>query len=251
MRLLAEGVDRRRIAIELSLAIGVVISILWVVYRFTPFLYDPVALRAVVRDAGPLGPVVFVVLQAVQVIFAPIPGQLTAFAGGFLFGWYGLLYSLVGVTIGSAVAFWLSRRLGRPYVESVLAPGTLERFDSVLGETGDVALAVFFLLPGLPDDVICFLAGLTPIRFRRFVALSVVARLPAYVVATMLGSSVAQREFRSAFVLLILFGATTVIAYRYRDAIVRRLSTDGRDARGATGETGEVDEAGQATEEAQ
>lgn len=245
MRLLAEGVDRRRLAAEGILVVAVGASVLWAVYRFAPFLYDPVALRAVVRDAGRLGPVVFVALQALQVVVAPIPGQLTAVAGGFLFGWYGLLYSLVGVTIGSVVAFWLSRRLGRPYVESVVAPGTLETFDSVLDETGDVAIAVFFLLPGLPDDVICFLAGLTPIRFRRFLALSVFARLPAYVVATMLGSSVAQREFRTTFALLILFGAVSVLAYRYREDIVGRLSTD----RSAASETGEMGETGTPREE--
>lgn len=227
MGLLSEDVDRRRIVRDVLLVALVGASVFWAIYRFVPFLYDPAALRAVVDDAGRMGPLVFVALQALQVVFAPIPGQLTAVAGGFLFGWYGLLYSIVGVTVGSAVAFSLSRRLGRPYVESVLAPETLKRFDAMLHGTGDVAIAVFFLLPGLPDDVICFLAGLTPIGFRRFLALSLFARLPAYALATMLGSSVAQREFRTAFVLLILFGAVSVVAYRYRGAIVTRLSTGG------------------------
>jgi uncharacterized membrane protein YdjX (TVP38/TMEM64 family) len=241
MGLLSEDVDSRRIVRDVLLVALVGASVLWAVYRFAPFLYDPTALRGVVRASGSLGPLVFVALQALQVVFAPIPGQLTAVAGGFLFGWYGLLYSIVGVTVGSAVAFWLSRRLGRPYVESALAPETLDRFDGVLEGTGDVAIAVFFVLPGLPDDVVCFLAGLTPIGFRRFLVLSLFARLPAYALATMLGSSVAEREFRTALVLLALFGTLSVLAYRYGRPVVERLSGKRTPGRGsgeseATGE---------------
>ena len=225
MGVLSGAVDRRRVAVELLAVVLVGGAVLWAVYRFAPFLYDPGALRAVVRDAGPAAPVVFVLLQALQVVVAPIPGQLAAVAGGFLFGWPGLLYSMVGVTLGSVVAFWLSRRLGRPYVERVLDGDLLARIDDVLSRTGDVVVAVFFLLPGLPDDVICFVAGLSPIGFRRFVLLSVLARLPAYVLATLLGSSVAVGDFRLAFVLLAVFGGLSVLGYRYRDAVLERLGS--------------------------
>jgi uncharacterized membrane protein YdjX (TVP38/TMEM64 family) len=223
MGILAGDVDRRRVAAQLLAVVLVGGAVLWAVYRFAPFLYDPDALRAVVRDAGPLAPIVFVLLQALQVVVAPIPGQLTAVAGGFLFGWPGLLYSLVGVTLGSVVAFWLSRRLGRPYVETVLDEDTLARIDAALSGTGDVVVAVFFLVPGLPDDVICFVAGLSSIDIRKFVLVSVLARSPAYVLATFVGSSVALGELRVALVALAAFGGLSVLGYRYRDAILDRF----------------------------
>ena len=176
-----------------------------------------------VRDAGPLAPVVFVLLQALQVVVAPIPGQLTAVAGGLLFGWPGLFYSLVGVEIGSVVAFALSRRLGRPYVERVISDDALARVDGVLNETGDVVVAVFFLLPGLPDDVICSVAGLSPIGFRKFAVLALVARVPAYVLATLIGSSVAVGDLRVAFVVLVVFGGLSILGYRYREEVLDAL----------------------------
>jgi uncharacterized membrane protein YdjX (TVP38/TMEM64 family) len=118
MRVISEEIDRRYLVAHLLIAVLAVGAALWLVYRYAPFLYDADALRAVVRDVGPLAPVVFVLLRALQVVVGPIPGQLTAVAGGLLFGWPGLLYSLVGVEIGSVVAFALSRRLGRPYVDA-------------------------------------------------------------------------------------------------------------------------------------
>lgn len=223
MGVLSEDVDRRRVVAHALVAAALVGVALWVVYRFAPFLYDADALRTVVRDAGPLAPVVFVLLQALQVVVAPIPGQLTAVAGGFLFGWPGLFYSLVGVEIGSVVAFWLSRRLGRPYVERVIHDDALARVDGVLSDTGDVLIAVFFLLPGLPDDVICFVAGLSPIGLRKFAVLALVARLPGYVLATLLGSSVAVGDVRVTFLVLVAFGSLSVLGYRYREAIVDAL----------------------------
>lgn len=223
MRVLSEEIDRRYLVAHLLIAGLAAGAALWLVYRYAPFLYDVDALRAVVRDAGPLAPVVFVLLQALQVVVAPIPGQLTAVAGGLLFGWPGLFYSLVGVEIGSVVAFALSRRLGRPYVERVISDDALARVDGVLNETGDVVVAVFFLLPGLPDDVICFVAGLSPIGFRKFAVLALVARVPAYVLATLIGSSVAVGDLRVAFVVLVVFGGLSILGYRYREEVLDAL----------------------------
>jgi uncharacterized membrane protein YdjX (TVP38/TMEM64 family) len=223
MRLLSEDVTTPRVAAELLVATAVAAAVLYAVYRYAPFLYDVTAMRQAVESVGPWGPVAFVALQAVQVVVAPIPGSLTAVAGGYLFGWWGLAFSLVGVTIGSAVAFWLARRFGRPYVERIADTAALERFDAVLGETGDVGVFVVFLVPGLPDDVVCFLAGLTPIRLRRLVGISLVARFPGFLLANSLGTSLATRALPEALVVLAVLVASSVLGYRYRDRVVEWL----------------------------
>src|SRR5206468_9226443 len=80
-------------------------------YRFVPRLYlDKGFLKHTLREWGLLAPVVFIGLQGLQVVIAPIPGQLTAILGGYLFGqWAGLLYSTIGLTLGSVAAFGLGR----------------------------------------------------------------------------------------------------------------------------------------------
>ncbi|MFC7165980.1 TVP38/TMEM64 family protein [Halospeciosus flavus] len=160
----------------------VVLAVGTIVLRWTvPEIADPVWLRTRIAAYGPFAPVVFVFLQAVQIVFAPIPGQLLAFVGGYLFGAvHGTLYSLLGAAIGSTVAFLLARRYGRPYVERAITAETLATFDDVVSHDGRFALFLAFLVPGLPDDAICFVAGLTRIPLWQLVAISIVGRVPGY-----------------------------------------------------------------------
>ena len=76
-------------------------------YQFLVRLYvDKRFLKHTLREWGVLAPVIFMGLQALQVIIAPIPGELTGILGGYLFGqWVGLLYSTIGLTLGSVGAF--------------------------------------------------------------------------------------------------------------------------------------------------
>ena len=89
------------------------------------------------ESVGPWSTVVFVLLQAFQVVAAPIPGEATGILGGYLYGPYlGTLLSTIGLTIGSLAAFLLSRYLGRPFAERFVAPSTMERFDYLLHHKG-------------------------------------------------------------------------------------------------------------------
>jgi uncharacterized membrane protein YdjX (TVP38/TMEM64 family) len=107
----ASPADRRR-AVWRGTALGL-LFLFWAValWWFAPFLTDPVWLRETVAALGPPAPVGFVVLQAVQVVVAPIPGQALGGVAGYLFGtWAGFVYSMVCITVGSAVVFALAKR---------------------------------------------------------------------------------------------------------------------------------------------
>lgn len=94
--------------------------------RLIPQLSDPLWVRRQILAFGPWAPVAFILVQTAQVVLAPIPGQVIAFVGGYLFGAIrGTVYSLIGAAIGSAIVFALARRYGRPYVEGVVSKETL------------------------------------------------------------------------------------------------------------------------------
>src|SRR3989338_3810050 len=123
-----------------------------------PFLLDPIALKDFVIGFGPWAPIVFILIQMFQVLIAPIPGQVLTFASGFMFGAIkGILYSVIGVMIGSIIAFSLAKRFGRPFVERVIERDTLKRFDGMMQRKGPIALFLIYLLPALPDDALCFI----------------------------------------------------------------------------------------------
>lgn len=188
--------------------------------RFLPWLADPAATRELVVSTGPLAPATFVLVSAVSVVLAPIPGAVLAVTGGYLFGWlWGTALSLLGVTVGSVAALLIARRLGRPYVEHVVTPEALERFDELVSAHGEAAMFVAFLVPGLPDDALCFAAGLTPVPVRRFLLLVVVGRLPSYLLVSLVGSELAAARFRFAIVLLALLLTVSVAGYLYGERL--------------------------------
>jgi uncharacterized membrane protein YdjX (TVP38/TMEM64 family) len=188
---------------------------------------DADAVRAFILRYGIWGPLVLIALQAGQVVLAPIPGQVLAVVAGFLYGaWWGTLYNMIGITIGSAIAFWLARRFGRTYVEGIIAADKLETFDAVDDDYAALGLFVLFLFPGLPDDVLCFIGGLTSIPFWKLVAIAVLGRAPAFFLVNVVGEFAESGDFTAAIVLSLALIALSVLAYLQRDSIVGMFSRD-------------------------
>lgn len=210
--------EARRRAIYRTFAVVVVgVLVTVAVWRFAPFLADPIWLRDTVTSLGPLAPVGFVVLQAVQVVVAPIPGQVLGGVAGYLFGtWKGFLYSMVGVTAGSAVVFVLARRYGRPFVEETFDAAVVERFDAVTDDAAPVALFGLFLLPTFPDDLLCALAGVSPIRLRTLLLLVVVGRAPSFALVAFAGDSAAAARPLAALTALGAVAFIAALVYGYR-----------------------------------
>lgn len=185
---------------------------------------DPDRVREFFLGFGILAPVVFVAVQAFQVVVAPVPGQVLGFVAGYLFGAViGTGLSVLGAAIGTAVAVWLARRYGRPAVERLVQPRTLDTFDAAVERRGLLSLFVVFLVPGLPDDAICFAAGLTRIRLRRVVAVSVVGRLPGYAVVAFAGARLAGGHGRDAIWLLATLAFVSIAVYLRRETVRRWL----------------------------
>ena len=80
--------------------------------------FDRQRLAQFIKSFGSVSPLIFIALQVFQVLFAPIPGELTGILGGFLYGnFFGLLYSTIGLGSDSWLASVFARRVGRPLVE--------------------------------------------------------------------------------------------------------------------------------------
>lgn len=212
-----------------ALVLGVMLA-----WPYLATFSDPDEARAFIQSAGPLAPLVFIGLQMLQVFIAPIPGQVTGLVGGYLFGtFFGTLYTVIGATIGFTLIFLLARRLGRPFVERFVDKKHLEKFDYLAETRGTLVLFAIFLLPALPDDIICFIAGLTKIRIPVLILISVLGRLPGFLVLSLTGSGVAEGNVRLVATIAAIAAALGLIAFWQRARIerfVHRLSKkDGQD----------------------
>lgn len=171
---------------------------------------------------------IFIGLQAAQVVAAPIPGEVTGFAGGIIFGpAAGIFYSTVGLTIGSWLAFMLARLLGRPLVERVIKPETIQRYDYVMQHKGKLLAFLMFLIPGFPKDFLCYLLGLGHMRQRDFLLVSASGRLLGTILLTLGGSYFRNAHYGALFMLASGSLALILLIMIYRDRIeqtLRRMS---------------------------
>jgi len=185
------------------------------IQKYLPIKYyffeneSPQRLARFVRSFGPVAPLIFILLQVFQVVFAPIPGEVTGFLGGFLFGnFFGLLYSTIGLGIGSWLAFIFSRWLGRPLVERIVKPSIIDRFDYLMAHKGAFIAFLLFLIPGFPKDYLCFILGLGHMRLREFLVISTAGRFLGTALLTWQGNLAREKNY---LVLGIVIGVSLLL----------------------------------------
>ena len=148
-------------------------------------------IRTWIEGYGIWAPLAFLILQVAQVIIAPIPGNVTTIVGGVLFGfWVSVSISLVAIFIGSMICFWLAKNYGRPLVIKLVKEETVDKYLHELSSRQRIALILIFLFPFFPDDTICLIAGLTPIKTREFMWLVILTRPWGTIGSSLLGASV-------------------------------------------------------------
>ena len=172
------------------------------------------------KALGSYSPAVFVILQVLQVIAAPFPGELTGVAGGYVYGeFFGFILSTIGLTLGSWVAFELSSILGRPFVERFVNQEVLHKFDFLTTNTGAVICFILFLFPGFPKDYLCYLLGLSRMRLSTFLIVTSIGRIPGTYFLTVQGASIRDQEYFTAVIFAVIAAATVTAAYLYRNVI--------------------------------
>jgi uncharacterized membrane protein YdjX (TVP38/TMEM64 family) len=181
---------------------------------------NPDRLTRFLQSLGPYSPAVFVLLQVVQVVAAPIPGELTGVAGGYLYGeTLGLVLSTIGLTIGSWVAFEIASILGRPFVERFISQNVLHKFDFLTTNTGAMICFLLFLIPGFPKDYLCFVLGLGRMKLGTFLLVSTIGRIPGTYLLTVQGAKFRSEEYHAVIAFGVLSVICVIVAYLYRNKI--------------------------------
>ncbi len=178
---------------------------------------DVLAFQQFLRDLGPIAPVGYVVIYALQVIAAPVPGLPFGAAAGLAFGLMpALALGFLGLSIGVVIATWLGRRYGYRVIERIFGRWLVERWESYRFIDSPVLWLIVFLAPS--PDLILFIAGMSRIPMRVLVPVGVIGRAPAMVIATVYGVGLAESGpelLIGATVAGFLFGCLAFVVQRY------------------------------------
>jgi uncharacterized membrane protein YdjX (TVP38/TMEM64 family) len=185
-----------------------------------------------VKSFYPIDEIVFISLQVLQVVFAPIPGEATGLIGGYLYGpILGTIYSTIGLTIGSWVAFILARFFGVSRVQKAMKPETINKYDNILAHEGALLSFFLFLIPGFPKDCLCYLMGLSRMNVWIFLMTSTVGRLFGTVLLSYYGSCARRGHYVTLVIILMASSILTLLAYLRRDLLVEMAQNKKRTSR--------------------
>lgn len=182
-------------------------------------------LKNLILSYGNKGIFVLIFFHILQVLISVIPAALTQIAGGLIYGIpIGMVTGIIGVFIGTAVNFYLSRLLGRRFVTLFVSQKNLYALEKKLSSnTSSLVLFFLYLIP-FPKDFIAYFVGLTNMKASKLLLMSTVGRLPGMLVAAYLGENIIERNYIPLIGVSVFSCICFVIAYIYKDKFLNFLS---------------------------
>ncbi len=186
------------------------------------------SLQKYIEEAGAWMPIVFIALQYLQTVILPIPTAVSTVAGVALFGGAKTaLYSLIGIIPASITAFFIGRKLGYKAVAWMIGQDTLDKWQKKLKGKDNFILTLMFILPVFPDDVLCFVAGLSSMSTKYFCIMIVISRVLGITSTSFLYEYLPITTWWGILIWALLFIAVIVaffLVYKNMDKIQAWLS---------------------------
>lgn len=176
-----------------------------------------------ILSLGFWGRFAFVFLQFLQVTFLPLPSPIFVVAGSLIFGAFqSSLLSLAGILLGSGVAFFIGRVLGKKVVRFMVGRESQEKWTKTLSKY-KYSFFLMMLLPLFPDDILCLVAGLTDMSWGFFMTTQFISRPIGIFLVSYLSSGDIIPYYGWGLVVWAVLGVCAIVllylTYKYNDKI--------------------------------
>ena len=190
-------------------ALGLVgIIALIVLVRFAPQIIElaknPQNFADYLNSFGYMGVVIFILCEVLQVIIALIPGDLFHISAGFIYGMpAGFLLAYFGELLGALCAFGLAKYFGADIVKKFVSEKQIEKTSQLINSAkGTFGILVLCLIPGLPKDILIYVAGITPVKPLRFLTIFLLCRIPDIYIKASGGSVLYDQNYTGLIIVL-------------------------------------------------
>ena len=196
-------------------------SHLWIqAVKLQGLFQDRHQLKGIIKSFGSYSPLVFISFHILHAVIPPLPGEAIEFLGGYLFGVYaGMLYSMIGLIVGSWLSFSIARIFGRRVVERFVSQELRKRLEYLSGHEGVVLGFLLFLIPGFPKVALCYVLGLTPMHLGIFLIISTIGRIPGTLLATLQGAKAFDQQYVTLLILLVISVLIILVFFVYHENI--------------------------------
>lgn len=166
------SLEKKRQIIRYTTIIGIIITVIGFILVSQSSYFDPgQGFEHLLRQMGFFAPVIFVLVQISQIVYPIIPMGLTNVIGVLIFGlWGGLFLNAIGIIFGSMINFFLGKKFGGAVVRAFISDKQYFKYMKTInnGKAFDRLIVVGFIAPIFPDDIFCMIAGMSKMKFSRF-----------------------------------------------------------------------------------
>lgn len=154
--------------------------------------FTPAAARDYIQGFGKLSVIIYILAYALNTISIFPPIAVLSLTAGLAFGKvWGAIYLMTGALLGTTGTFFISRILGRGFLEELLQ-GKFRDFDSRLEKKGFLTILFFRVVPVVPYEVINYVSGLSKIKFRDYFFATFLGLIPGVIIAAFFGGTLGE-----------------------------------------------------------
>ena len=221
-----EHPDKKQLTVKLILLALFLGAVIFVSVRYAPFILHIISntgrLKAYIDSFGETGILVFILINVAHIIIVVIPGELLQVGGGYIYGtFWGTLYVTIGMFIGIVIVFFSTRIFGYSVVGLFMPKKHLEKFHYIINDPkSEIIMFILFLIPGIPKDALTYLAGLTPIKPVKFLAICTMARLPGVLGSCYIGANLQRGNYTAVFIVSGIAVVSFVLGVIYQKKLV-------------------------------
>lgn len=194
------------------------------------------AFKQKIDDLGIWGILLLFALQLAQIVLVILPGEPLEVLAGMCYGTIGgTIFIFVSVFITTTLIYLLVKKYGKKYIYQSFKKEKIEKIENSKAfknpKTVETVLAILFLIPGTPKDLLTYIGGLLPINYKSFVIIATFARFPSVISSTIVGNDIAQGKWQSIIpIYAITFIITALIIFITNKLDKNKLTKDALDS---------------------
>lgn len=215
--------------VGLVVFIVLITAIVVAIWPTLSIVFEPGGVETLIElitSQGPLGVLILLGMQLLQIIVAFIPGEVVQIAAGMMYGpLWGSVVILAGCVLSSMVVYELVHKLGAPFVRSMVGEKQLLKFRQfeLSGKFG-VTVFILFLIPGFPKDVLTYIVPLSDMNLRTFLLLSTIGRTPGVIISTYAAAGLADGNIVTSVIIFVVAALIAIIVLLLRNRIIDAIS---------------------------